>query len=49
MKINKEWHKKNRMPKNPTEEQRLSWHIKHAENCGCRPFPKNLKKVRADF
>ena len=30
MKINKDWHEKNRMPKNPTLEQRMEWHIAHA-------------------
>lgn len=42
-KVNKEWHGKNVMPKNPTVEQRLSWHVKHARCCGCRPMPASLK------
>lgn len=33
IKINKEWHKKNRMSKNPTLEERIKWHLKHAKNC----------------
>ena len=36
MKINKEWHLKNRMPKNPSIEERIAWHLGHAKNCGCR-------------
>ena len=36
MKINKEWHLKHRMPKSPTLEQRIEWHLAHAKNCGCR-------------
>jgi hypothetical protein len=32
-KINKEWHAGNRMPKNPTPEQRIEWHTKHTKNC----------------
>jgi hypothetical protein len=43
MKINKEWHEKNRMPKNPTLEQRIQWHIAHAANCACRPIPPKLQ------
>lgn len=43
MKINKEWHLKNRMPKNPTLEQRIEWHLNHAKNCSCRPIPEKLK------
>ena len=35
-KINKEWHEKNKMPKNPTIEQRIVWHLEHAKNCSCR-------------
>lgn len=35
-KINKEWHEKNKMTKNPTMEQRMAWHIEHAKNCSCR-------------
>ncbi len=42
MKINKEWHLKNRMPKNPSLEERIKWHKEHAINCSCRPIPENL-------
>jgi hypothetical protein len=42
MKINKEWHDKNRMPKNPSFEQRVQWHLAHTKNCNCRPIPKKL-------
>jgi len=40
--INKEWHLKNKMPKNPTKNQRMEWHIKHSENCDCRKPTENL-------
>jgi len=43
MKINKEWHLKNRMPKNPTLDQRISWHLEHQKNCSCREMPEKLK------
>jgi hypothetical protein len=43
MKINKEWHLAHPMPKNPTEEQRLDWHIEHAKHCHCREIPPSLK------
>lgn len=42
MKINAEWHKKNKMPKNPTIEQRIKWHLEHQKNCSCRPIPEKL-------
>lgn len=42
MKTNKEWHEKNRMPKNPTFEERVKWHLQHQKHCQCRPIPKKL-------
>lgn len=42
MKINKEWHEKHKMPKNPTMEEKIKWHKEHARNCGCRPMPKSI-------
>lgn len=42
MKINKEWHEKNKMPKNPTFEQRVKWHLAHKNNCSCRPIAGKL-------
>jgi hypothetical protein len=42
MKINKEWHQANRMPPNPTIEERLAWHLEHAKNCSCRKMPANI-------
>jgi len=44
MKINKEWHLANRMPANPTAEQRILWHIEHKKNCACRDIPGKLKE-----
>jgi hypothetical protein len=36
MKINKEWHLKNKMLKNASFETRVEWHIAHQKNCDCR-------------
>ena len=44
MKINREWHEQNRMPKNAKLEQRIEWHIAHAKNCSCREIPEKLKE-----
>lgn len=41
-KLNKEWHLKHPMPKNPTFEQRVEWHLAHCKNCGCREMPAKL-------
>jgi hypothetical protein len=43
--INKEWHLKNKMPKNPTLEERVNWHIEHTKNCSCREMPESIRKV----
>lgn len=42
MKLNREWHKSHRMPKKPTLEQRIAWHIEHSKNCSCRKMPSDL-------
>ncbi|MBN1618018.1 hypothetical protein JW887_01585 [Candidatus Dojkabacteria bacterium] len=42
MNLNKAWHLKNKMPKNPTIEQRIKWHQEHAKNCSCRGIPEKL-------
>jgi len=42
MRINAEWHRNNRMPKNATTEQRIAWHLEHRKHCDCRPIPKKL-------
>lgn len=42
MTINKEWHMKNKMPKNPTQEQRFKWHLAHEKNCNCRKIDGKL-------
>ena len=44
MKINKEWHLQNKMPKNPTLDERVKWHIDHANNCSCREIPAKIKE-----
>jgi hypothetical protein len=44
MKLNKVWHLTHPMPKNPTLEQRIKWHIEHAGQCACREMPATIKK-----
>ena len=48
-KINKEWHLANKMPKNPTHEQRMRWHIEHVKYCQCYPISAKLQKELDDF
>lgn len=42
MKINAQWHSSNKMPKNPTLEERIKWHKAHAKNCACWPISSKL-------
>lgn len=48
MAINKHWHEAHKMPKNPTLEQRLEWHVKHAANCSCRAMPESIRRELED-
>lgn len=32
------------MPKNPTHDERLKWHIAHSKNCNCRKPSESLQK-----
>ena len=43
MSINKAWHEKHKMPKNPAEAEKRKWHLAHAKHCGCRPLPEKYK------
>ena len=44
MPINKAWHLENKMPKNATIEQRITWHQEHMKHCDCRKgMPGKLK------
>ena len=47
MAMNKEWHLKNKMPKNPSLDERIKWHVEHAKNCLCRPLGgKILEEIK---
>ena len=35
-KLNAAWHTTHKMPKNPTLDQRVAWHVEHIKHCGCR-------------
>ncbi|HEY5749826.1 MAG TPA: hypothetical protein VIU12_27355 [Chryseolinea sp.] len=38
MKLNKEWHEHHPMPKNPTLEQRIQWHVSMQRLAGAGKF-----------
>lgn len=41
---NAAWHKRHPMPRNPTVEQRIAWHLEHQKQCACRPVPPKLQE-----
>lgn len=43
-KLNAEWHARNKMPRNPSLDQRIAWHVEHAKACSCRPLTEKLRK-----
>jgi hypothetical protein len=32
------------MPRNPTVERRIAWHLEHQKQCACRPIPPQLQE-----
>jgi hypothetical protein len=42
--LNAAWHEKHHMPKNPSLQQRIDWHLEHYKNCACREIPAKLKE-----
>lgn len=47
MTINAHWHLAHKMPKNPTLDQRIAWHLAHAKNCNCRAlYGKILEEIK---
>lgn len=43
-KLNREWHATHKLPRNATLEERLNWHVLHAEHCRCREMPDAIRR-----
>jgi len=43
--VNAAWHKKHKMPQNPSDEERAYWHAQHAKHCDCWPVARYLQKI----
>jgi len=41
--MNKDWHAKNRIPKNARLAQRIRWQEEHAAVCACRPVSASVR------
>jgi hypothetical protein len=42
--MNAAWHRGHPMPRNPTLDQRIEWHLAHAKACGCRVIAGTLRE-----
>jgi hypothetical protein len=40
--LNKEWRLAHPMPRKPTLDQRIEWHLQHRAFCACRAIPPRL-------
>lgn len=40
--MNADWHRKNRLSRDASLGERIDWHRRHAESCGCRPVPPSI-------
>ena len=47
MKINREWHLRNRMPTRANLDQKIQWHTDHTRVCACRIIPEKIKAEMA--
>lgn len=44
MALNRVWHEAHVLGRNPTAQQRLEWHLEHAEACGCRKLTDEMRE-----
>jgi hypothetical protein len=42
--VNVRWHEEHRLPRDAPPEERVAWHVAHAEACGCRPIPASVAR-----
>ena len=45
--LNKEWHLAHVLGQGAPMEQRIAWHLAHAQACGCRPIPPSVQEAIA--
>ncbi|WP_341677545.1 hypothetical protein [Niveibacterium sp. SC-1] len=43
--LNRDWHARHPMPPNANLEQRVTWHLAHAQHCACRPVPDSVRRA----
>jgi hypothetical protein len=40
--VNGQWHSQHRLDKGASLDERILWHLEHAQSCGCRPIPPKV-------
>ncbi|MGA2528207.1 MAG: hypothetical protein ABSG36_03480 [Acidimicrobiales bacterium] len=40
--MNGQWHSQHRLDKGASLDERILWHLEHAQSCGCRPIPPKV-------
>ncbi len=40
--MNAEWHSEHVLGSHATMDERVDWHLAHAQACGCRPIPASV-------
>jgi hypothetical protein len=45
--LNRTWHERHRLGSGASLDERVQWHVAHAEACGCRPIPDGIQAEMA--
>lgn len=40
---NRDWHEAHRLDPKAKLDERIAWHVEHAQLCGCRDMPESIK------
>lgn len=40
--MNRSWHEQHKLDRRATLDERVLWHLEHAEECGCRAIPESV-------
>jgi hypothetical protein len=43
--MNTDWHDAHPLASNAHMDERVRWHLQHADKCACRPIPKDVQDV----
>jgi hypothetical protein len=41
--MNTDWHSEHVLGAKASLEERVRWHLQHADKCGCRPIPRDVE------